>query len=114
MLYEGYLELCLATCLNSLSLYYALKEGDQQSGSEDSSESVDGQKRVLGESEVDSGDKSEFALYFSNIYDCLSSVLTILFLIFYIFGLPVFLFRRARIDFQKFKEEKEDYISTGN
>lgn len=25
MLYEGYMELCLATCLNSMSLYYALK-----------------------------------------------------------------------------------------
>ena len=69
---------------------------------------------MLGESEAGNGGKSEFALYFSNIYDCSSSVITILFLVFYVFGFPIFLFRRARIDHQKFKEEKEDYIPTGN
>ena len=64
-------------------------------------------------SEVEDQEKSELMMYFSNVPDALSSIFTLLSLVFYVIGMPLYIYYRARKDFKLFALEKEQFLSTG-
>ena len=57
--------------------------------------------------------KSELLMYFSNVPDALSSIFTLLSLVFYVIGMPVYIYYRARKDHKLFALEREQFLSTG-
>lgn len=52
-------------------------------------------------------------MYFSNVPDALSSIFTLLSLVFYVIGMPLYIYYRARKDFKLFTLEREQFLSTG-
>lgn len=52
-------------------------------------------------------------MYFSTFPDALSSIFTLLSLVFYVIGLPLYILYRAKIDYKLFALEREEYLATG-